>query len=58
METSTRTKKIIINEYGIPVKMFRQNLPGIFAGAESWISQGSLDMVERQREEKRWIRKL
>ena len=49
--------KIIINAYGIPVKMVKQDLPGIFAGVESWISQGSLDMVERQRVQEAWKRK-
>lgn len=57
METSTRTKKIIINEYGTPVKMVKQDLPGIFAGVDSWISQGALDAVERQRVDAAWKRK-
>lgn len=57
MQTLTRTKKTIINQYGKPVIMFREELPGIFAGVESWISQGTLDMVERQRVQDAWKRK-
>jgi hypothetical protein len=48
--------KIIINRYGKPVKMVKQDLPGIFAGVDSWIEQGALDAVERQRVDAAWVR--
>jgi len=49
--------KIIINAYGKPVKMVKQDLPGIFAGVDSWIEQGAYDAVERQRVAEAWKRK-
>lgn len=49
--------KIIIGQYGTPVKMIRDDLPGIFAGVESWIEKGAYDAIERQRVEEAWKRK-
>lgn len=49
--------KIIINSYGKEVKMVKQDLPGIFAGVDSWISQDTLDRVEKQLVAEAWKRK-